>query len=80
MITSLALLSMLLGLPLMGIAFISAIPEKQELESWNAKVVALWISLVTMGLAIILTCLYDVGAGGYQFIEFLSLSKHFHLD
>jgi NADH-quinone oxidoreductase subunit M len=80
MIPSLSFLSMLLGLPLIGILFIAAIPEKQELESVNAKVVALWISLVTLGLALILTCLYNTGIGGYQFIEFFTISKQFQLD
>jgi NADH-quinone oxidoreductase subunit M len=80
MIASLPLLSMLLGLPLIGMIFISAIPEKQDLESLNAKVVTLWISLVTLGLAFIITVLYDTGAGGYQFTEFFTLSKQFGLD
>ncbi len=71
---------MLLGLPLIGIIFIAAIPNKQELESMNSKVVALWISLVTLGLALVIVCLYDVTAGGYQFIEFFTISKLFQLD
>lgn len=63
------LLSIITFLPLLGALFILLIREGDDQADSNAKLVALWTALVTLGISIAIPFEYDIGKGGFQLIE-----------
>lgn len=80
------ILTILLALPLLGAAALWLIPNDSALAGQNAKLVALWTSLITFFLSLYLWWGYDTGHSGYQFVEKYSwlsewgLSYHLGID
>ncbi len=63
------LLSLLIGLPIAGSLCIVAIRGEAAIVARNTRYVALWASLITFGLAIILWVGFDPGTADFQFVE-----------
>ena len=63
---TLSLLSLIIFLPLSGVFFLALIPKQEEK---NAKAVALWISVITLAISLILWAKFDVFNFKYQFVE-----------
>jgi NADH-quinone oxidoreductase subunit M len=63
------ILSLILFLPLVGALIIAAIPSHGEAEERNARWIALWVTLVTFALALILTWRFDLKSADFQFEE-----------
>ena len=63
------LLSILLIIPLVGAIFVFCIRGESEIVSQNAKNVALWTSIITFFLSLILWVQFDSSTAAYQFEE-----------
>ena len=63
------LLSLTTFLPLVGAAFIAFIRGEPEIVARNARSVALWTSLVTFVLSLLVWANFDSGQAGYQLVE-----------
>lgn len=63
------LLSILLIIPLVGAIFVFCIRGESEIVSQNAKNVALWTSIITFFLSLILWVQFDSSTSAYQFEE-----------
>lgn len=69
MLADFPLLSIIIFLPLVGALFILLIRGEEERIDHNARIVALWISLLTFILSVILVVNYDLANPQYQFVE-----------
>ncbi|RMF01671.1 MAG: NADH-quinone oxidoreductase subunit M, partial [Alphaproteobacteria bacterium] len=65
----LPILTLLLIIPLIGVALISIIDASSEQGRANIKMSALWASLVNLVVALYLWFAFDNSNGGFQFIE-----------
>jgi NADH-quinone oxidoreductase subunit M len=80
------LLSLVTFLPLVGAAFILGIRGDAELVARNARSVALWTSLVTFALSLMVLGNFDPAQGGFQLVEKsewlrgLGISYHLGVD
>ena len=63
------LLSILIFLPTVGAAFIFVIRGEEEQVARNARNVALWTSLITFGLSLVLWIGFDTSTAQFQFEE-----------
>ena len=63
------LLSTIVFLPLLGAGFLLLIRGRSEAAAQNARDVALWTSLVTFALTLLLWAQFDAAAPGFQFVE-----------
>jgi NADH-quinone oxidoreductase subunit M len=63
------LLSTIIFLPLVGAAFIFIIRGPEAAVARNARHVALWVSLITFGLSLLLLALFDTTTTEFQFVE-----------
>jgi NADH-quinone oxidoreductase subunit M len=59
----------MLFLPLVGALVIAAIPSHGEAEERNARWIALWVTLLTFALALILIWRFDLKSADFQFEE-----------
>jgi NADH-quinone oxidoreductase subunit M len=62
-------LSLTTFLPLVGVLFIMALPGEDEAGKRNARWVALWTTLVTFGVSLLLVWNFDAGSAEFQFVE-----------
>jgi len=67
--SNLPILSLVTFLPLIGALAILIIKGKQEVVARNSRATALWTSLVTFGLSLILWTGFDRKSAGFQFVE-----------
>ncbi|MCE2510081.1 MAG: NADH-quinone oxidoreductase subunit M [Alphaproteobacteria bacterium] len=65
----LPLLSLVIFLPLVGVAFILLIRGEGEVQNRNVRNVALWTSLATFALSILLWTNFDTTTSAFQFEE-----------
>ncbi|MBI3710289.1 MAG: NADH-quinone oxidoreductase subunit M [Proteobacteria bacterium] len=63
------LLSLVTFLPLFGAAFIFLVSGEAEVVARNARWVALWTSLATFVLSLLLWAGFDTSSAGFQFVE-----------
>ncbi len=63
------LLSTIVFLPLLGAGFLLLVRGRGEAAAQNARDVALWTSLVTLGLTLLLWAQFDARDPGFQFVE-----------
>ncbi len=63
------LLSTIIFLPLAGVAFALLIRGDEATVARNSRFVALWTSLITFALSLLLWALFDKTDAGYQFVE-----------
>lgn len=66
------LLSLVTFLPLVGAAFILFIRGEPEVVAQNARSVALWTSIITFLLSLLIWANFDSSQGGYQLVEKVS--------
>lgn len=62
-------LSLLVLLPLAGIAFLALAGGEEEERARNARNVALWTTLANLALAAVLAASFDPARPGFQFVE-----------
>ena len=63
-------LSLITFLPLAGVLFIlMARDEKQEIVDRNARWIALWVSLITFLVSLVIWINFDTTSAGFQFVE-----------
>ncbi|MFO1039980.1 MAG: NADH-quinone oxidoreductase subunit M [Geminicoccaceae bacterium] len=80
------LLSLVTFLPLVGAAFIAFIKGEPDVVERNARAVALWTSLVTFVLSLLIWANFDPSQGGFQLVErsewlpSLGISYHMGVD
>ncbi len=83
---SFPLLSILIFLPLVGAAFILIVRGDPEIVARNARFVALWTSLITFVLSLMLWFQFDASDAGFQFeenvvwIETFKIRYHLGID
>jgi NADH-quinone oxidoreductase subunit M len=63
------LLSMTTFLPLVGALFLMLVRSDPETEAKNARYVALWTSLFTFGLSLLILVFFDPADPGFQLVE-----------
>ena len=63
------ILSVTVFLPLVGVLFILAIRGEDEAAKRNARWVALWTTLVTLAVSLLLLWRFDPGSPEFQFVE-----------
>ena len=63
------ILSITTFLPLVGVLFIAMLPRDSEAGKRNARWVALWTTLVTFAVSLVLLQRFDVSTADFQFIE-----------
>ncbi len=63
------ILSLLIFLPVTGIAFLALAGGSEEARNRNSRNVSLWTALANLVLALGLAFSYDAGTGGFQFVE-----------
>jgi NADH-quinone oxidoreductase subunit M len=63
------ILSAVTFLPLLGAALIALIPGEDESAKRNARFIALWTTLITFGLSLLLWSGFDQTSAGFQFVE-----------
>jgi NADH-quinone oxidoreductase subunit M len=84
--TDLPLLSLATFLPLLGAAFIFFVRGEPEVVASNARSVALWTSLATFVLTLMIWAAFDPTQGGFQLVEKgpwlpgLNVSYHMGID
>jgi len=82
MLADLPILSIVTFLPLVGALFI-VIQREDEAGVRNARSAALWTSLFTFGLSLILWFEFETGTAGFQFVEKLvwieTFGIHYHM-
>lgn len=80
------ILSLVTFLPLVGAFFILAIRGDDEVVARNARMTALWTSLITFGLSLFLWFGFERGTADFQFVEKVewipafSISYHMGVD
>jgi len=74
------LLSLITFLPLLGAAIIMMVRGEQEVVASNARWTALWTSLITFGLSLILWVQFDKTSVDYQFVEQVSWLPEFGIS
>jgi NADH-quinone oxidoreductase subunit M len=62
-------LSVTTFLPLVGALFIMALRGEGEAEKRNARWVALWTTLITFAVSLVLVWRFDAGSAEFQFVE-----------
>ena len=62
-------LSVTIFLPLFGVLWIMAMRREDEAVARNARWVALWTTLVTFAISLILVWRFDTGTPEFQFVE-----------
>jgi NADH-quinone oxidoreductase subunit M len=79
----LPLLSLVTFLPLVGAGFILMIRGNEEVVARNARFVALWTSLITFVLSLLIWVEFDRGSAAFQFEEIVewmpSLGLRYHM-
>ena len=63
------LLSLITFLPLVGAFFVFMIRGEKAIADRNARNVALWTTLITFALSLLLWSGFDTGTAGFQFVE-----------
>jgi NADH-quinone oxidoreductase subunit M len=63
------ILSVIVFLPLAGALLIAALPSHGEAEQRNVRWIALWVTLVTFAIALLLTWRFDPKSADFQFEE-----------
>ena len=63
------ILSVTTFLPLAGVLFILALRGEDESAKRNARWVALWTTLITFAISLVLVWRFDAGSAEFQFIE-----------
>jgi NADH-quinone oxidoreductase subunit M len=63
------ILSLIVFLPLLGALVIAAIPSHGEAETRNARWIALWVTLVTFAISLVLVWKFDPKSADFQFEE-----------
>jgi NADH-quinone oxidoreductase subunit M len=63
------ILSVVTFLPLVGALFIMLMASEGEAEKRNARWVALWTTLITLAISLILVWRFDAGSPEFQFVE-----------
>jgi NADH-quinone oxidoreductase subunit M len=63
------ILSLITFLPLAGVLLLTTLSGAEEAVARNARWIALWTSLIVLGLGIYLWVSFDPGQAGFQFIE-----------
>jgi NADH-quinone oxidoreductase subunit M len=63
------ILSVIVFLPLAGALLIAALPSHGEAEARNVRWIALWVTLVTFAITLILTWRFDPKSADFQFEE-----------
>jgi NADH-quinone oxidoreductase subunit M len=71
------LLSLITFLPLLGAAIIMSVRGDEKVVASNARWTALWTSLITFGLSLILWAQFDKTSADYQFVEQVSWLPEF---
>jgi NADH-quinone oxidoreductase subunit M len=71
------LLSLITFLPLLGAAIIMSVRGDAAVVASNARWTALWTSLITFGLSLILWAQFDKTSADYQFVEQVSWLPEF---
>jgi NADH-quinone oxidoreductase subunit M len=71
------LLSLITFLPLLGALIIMMVRGEEQVVASNARWTALWTSLITFGLSLILWAQFDKTSVDYQFVEQLSWLPEF---
>ena len=71
------LLSLITFLPLLGAGIIMCVRGEEQVVASNARWTALWTSLITFGLSLILWVQFDKTSVDYQFVEQLSWLPEF---
>ncbi len=74
------LLSLLTFLPLLGALIILSVRGDDEVVASNARWTALWTSLITFALSLILWVQFDKSTAEFQFVERLSWMPNFGLN
>jgi len=74
------LLSLVTFLPLVGAAFIMLIRGEERVVAQNARAVALWTSLVTFGLSLLILANFDNSQAGFQLVERRTWLPGFGID
>jgi NADH-quinone oxidoreductase subunit M len=75
-------LSVTTFLPLVGALFIMALRGEGEAEKRNARWVALWATLITFAVSLVLVWRFDAGSAEFQFVErrpWLAGSINYHM-
>src|SRR5437588_316956 len=62
-------LSVTTFLPLLGALFIMALRGEEEAEKRNARWIALWTTLITFAISLLLVWRFDPGSPEFQFVE-----------
>ena len=63
------ILSLVTFLPLVGAVFVALIRGDDEVARRNARFVALWATLITFALSLLIWVYFDPGNPGFQFVE-----------
>ena len=63
------ILSVTTFLPLVGALFIMMLGSDGEAEKRNARWVALWTTLITFAISLVLVWRFDAGSAEFQFVE-----------
>jgi NADH-quinone oxidoreductase subunit M len=63
------ILSLIVFLPLVGALVIAAIPSHGEAETSNVRWIALWVTLVTFAISLVLVWKFDPKSADFQFEE-----------
>ncbi|MBR0653784.1 NADH-quinone oxidoreductase subunit M [Plastoroseomonas arctica] len=74
------LLSLLTFLPLVGALIILSVRGDEAVVASNARWTALWTSLITFALSLILWVQFDKGSADFQFVERLAWMPNFGLN
>lgn len=74
------LLSLLILLPVLGIALLALLPMVTEKQQHNGKIAALSVTLVVFALSLLLPLNFDPSIGGFQFIEKMNWWTIFRLE
>jgi NADH-quinone oxidoreductase subunit M len=74
------LLSLVTFLPLVGAAFIMLIRGDAAIVAQNARAVALWTSLITFALSLLILANFDNSQAGFQLVEKRTWLPGFGID
>ncbi|MBP9694407.1 MAG: NADH-quinone oxidoreductase subunit M, partial [Alphaproteobacteria bacterium] len=74
------ILSIITFLPLVGALGILLLPGKQELTSRLSKQIALWTSLVTFAVSLVMMRSFDAGLTDFQLVENVTWLKGFNIN
>ncbi|WP_119165735.1 NADH-quinone oxidoreductase subunit M [Algihabitans albus] len=74
------LLSLVTFLPLLGAAFILFIRGEEEVVARNARYVALWTSLITFALSLLIWFGFERGTAEFQFVERVDWLPDFNIS